>query len=64
MFVGSWLSGVVGEHFASQGADGSVTHNWQMIWAIPAVLAVVLTILFVVLFKDREPSVKELTARE
>jgi len=64
MFVGSWLSGVVGEHFASQGADGSVTHNWQMIWAIPAVLAVVLTILFVVLFKDSEPSVKELTAGE
>ena len=64
MFVGSWLSGVVGEHFASQGADGAVTHNWQMIWAIPAVLSVVLTILFVVLFKDREPSVKELTARE
>jgi len=64
MFVGSWLSGVVGEHFASQGADGAVTHNWQMIWAIPAVLSVVLTILFVVLFKDREPSVKKLTARE
>ncbi|MDA1052161.1 MAG: MFS transporter [Planctomycetota bacterium] len=60
MFVGSWLSGVVGEHYASQGADGAVTHNWQMIWAIPAVLSVVLTILFVVLFKDREPSVKEL----
>jgi nucleoside transporter len=60
MFVGSWLSGVVGEHYASQGADGGVTHNWQMIWAIPAVLSVVLTILFVVLFKDRESSVKEL----
>ncbi len=60
MFVGSWLSGVVGEHYATQGTDGAVTHNWQMIWAIPAVLSVVLSILFVVLFKDREPSVKEL----
>ena len=64
MFVGSWLSGVVGEHYARQGSDGAVTHNWQMIWAIPAVLAVVLTILFVVLFKDSEPSVKELTTGE
>jgi nucleoside transporter len=54
MFVGSWLSGVVGAHYAIQGADGTVTHNWQMIWAIPAVLSVVLTILFVVAFKDRE----------
>ncbi|HUG70604.1 MAG TPA: MFS transporter [Pirellulaceae bacterium] len=58
MFVGSWLSGVVGEHYASQGADGAVTHNWQMIWAVPAVLSVVLTILFVVSFKDREYSAK------
>jgi len=60
MFVGSWLSGVVGEHYASQGADGAVTHNWQMIWAIPAVLSVVLTSLFVVSFKDRDSRVKEL----
>jgi nucleoside transporter len=60
MFVGTWLSGVVGEYYAIQGTDGAVTHNWQMIWAIPAVLSVVLTILFVVLFKDRESGVKEL----
>jgi MFS family permease len=60
IFVGSWLSGVVGEHYAHKGADEAVTHNWQMIWAVPAVLSVVLTILFVVLFKDRESSVEEL----
>lgn len=60
MFVGSWLSGVVGEHYASQGADGAVTHNWQMIWAVPAVLSVVLTSLFIVSFKDRESPVKKL----
>jgi hypothetical protein len=59
-FVGSCLSGVVGAHYASQGADGTVTHNWQMIWAIPAVLSVVLTMLFVVSFKDRESGGKAL----
>ena len=62
MFVGSWLSGVVGEHYARQGADGAVTHNWQMIWAIPAVLSVVLSILFVVSFKDREPNAEDAAA--
>jgi len=62
MFVGSWLSGVVGEHYARQGADGAVTHNWQMIWAIPAVLSIVLSILFVVSFKDREPKTDSLAA--
>lgn len=60
MFVGTWLSGVVGEHYARQGTDDAVAHNWQMIWAIPAVLAVVLTVLFVVLFKDRESNGKAL----
>ncbi|MBM4076627.1 MAG: MFS transporter [Planctomycetes bacterium] len=64
MFVGSWLSGVVGQHYASQVAEGPVTHNWQMIWAIPAVLSVVLTILFAALFKDRETSVKEIANGE
>lgn len=30
------------------------THNWQMIWAIPAALSVVLSFVFVVAFKDKE----------
>lgn len=53
MFVGSWLSGVVGQYYASPSADGAVTHHWQMIWAIPAVLSVLLSLLFLALFKDR-----------
>ncbi len=53
MFVGSWLSGAVGQHYAFSGADGGVTHNWQMIWAIPAALSIVLSIVFVFAFKDR-----------
>jgi len=58
MFVGTWLSGVVGEHYAIDGPDGNVTHNWQMIWAIPAVISVLLSILFVLLFKDRQSRVE------
>lgn len=59
MFVGSWLSGEVGQYYTTTGADGAVTHNWQMIWAIPAALSVVLSALFVVLFRDRETSSEE-----
>jgi sugar phosphate permease len=59
MFAGSWLSGVVGEHYAIHAADGSVTHNWQMIWAIPAVVSVLLSILFVFLFRDQKSQVEE-----
>lgn len=54
MFVGSWLSGVVGEHYAHRRSGAALTHDWQMIWAIPAAISVLLSILFAVLFKDRE----------
>ncbi len=53
MFVGSWLSGAVGQHYAISGADGAITHNWQMIWAIPAALSIVLSVVFAFAFRDR-----------
>ncbi len=59
MFVGTWLSGVVGQHYTMESSDGVVTHNWQMIWAIPAVLALVLSFLFVVLFREGVSAVEK-----
>ena len=51
MFVGSWLSGVVGQHYA-QGT----THSWQEIWLIPAAMSAVLVVVFALLFHEkREP---------
>jgi nucleoside transporter len=55
MFVGSWLSGVVGQHYTN--ADG-VTHNWSSIWLVPAVMSAVLIVVFAVLFKDSTPPPK------
>lgn len=52
MFVGSWLSGVVGQLYTVHTAD-AVTHNWKMIWIIPAGLSVVLSILFAALFTEQ-----------
>ncbi len=49
MFVGTWLSGVVGQHYTASGG----THAWQNIWLIPAVMSAVLIFVFAVLFKDR-----------
>ncbi|TXT28707.1 MAG: Nucleoside H+ symporter [Planctomycetota bacterium] len=48
MFIGSWLSGVVGEHY-KQGD----THSWQEIWLIPAAMSAVLIVVFAVLFKEK-----------
>lgn len=52
MFIGSWLAGVVGGHYASQ-VDNVITHEWRTIWMIPAILSAVLIVLFVVMFHDR-----------
>ncbi|MBC8114629.1 MAG: MFS transporter, partial [Candidatus Saccharimonas sp.] len=48
MFVGSWLSGVVGQLY-TQGE----THSWQQIWLIPAAMSAVLVVVFALLFHEK-----------
>jgi nucleoside transporter len=48
MFVGSWLSGVVGQYYTR----GS-THSWQEIWLIPAAMSAVLVVVFGLFFRER-----------
>lgn len=55
MFVGSWLSGVVGERYTSTASE-LVSHDWRIIWLIPAVLSAILVAVFSVLFSDRRPA--------
>ena len=59
MFVGSWLSGVVGQHYTN---DGSATHAWSGIWFVPAAMSAVLFLLFALLFKDSMPPAKPKTS--
>ena len=47
MFVGSWLSGIVAQHY-TQGT----THAWQPIWLIPAAMGAVLVVVFAFFFKE------------
>ena len=55
MFVGSWLSGVIGQHYTNAGG---ATHNWSGIWLVPAVMSAVLIFVFAVLFKDNTKTTK------
>lgn len=55
MFVGTWLAGVVGQHYTS---TGGAAHAWSSIWLVPAVMSVVLIFVFAVLFKDNVPPAK------
>ncbi len=52
MFIGSWLSGIVGEHYTTQ-AGKVITHDWRAIWLIPAVLSALLVLVFAAAFRDR-----------
>lgn len=55
MFVGSWLSGVVGERYSHLSDAGVTTHDWQHIWLIPAGMSAVVFIAFALLFKEDDP---------
>ena len=52
MFVGSWLSGAVVEHYSTTTA-GAVTYNWRGIWLFPAIMSGVILLLFLATFRDR-----------
>jgi nucleoside transporter len=58
MLIGSLISGVIVDSF--KHPDG--THDWKAVWLIPAAIAGVVVILFLLLFKDRET--KKWTAEE
>jgi len=49
MLIGSYISGPIVDHWKTS----ATTHNWQTIWLIPAGIAAVVLILFLLLFKDK-----------
>ena len=54
MFVGSWLSGVVAQHYTANNV-----HDWKSIWLVPAIMSAALIPVFLALFREKsaeEPS--------
>lgn len=50
MLIGTYLSGWVVDHYAL----ANNTHNWNHIWLIPAGIALVVLVLFLALFKEKD----------
>lgn len=48
MFVGSWLSGVVAQHYTTNNV-----HAWKSIWLVPAIMSAVLIPIFLALFREK-----------
>ena len=55
MLVGFWVAGKISDTYLL--ASGQ--HNWEMIWMLPAVFAVAVFLLFMLIFKDEEIELKE-----
>jgi nucleoside transporter len=61
MFVGSWLSGAVVEHYSTVTATG-VVYDWHSIWLFCAASSAVVLALFLVTFREREAQAVPATA--
>ena len=56
MFVGSWLSGAVVEHYAFRGAGLATAHDWRAIWMFSAAASGLVLVLFLLTFKEQDRS--------
>jgi nucleoside transporter len=54
MFVGSWLSGAVVEHYVLSPAQGSVTYAWRPIWLFSAIVSALVLLFFLLTFSEKE----------
>ena len=54
MFVGSWISGAVVQHYPLPASSGEVGHQWTTIWLVAAGASLFALVLFALLFRDRE----------
>jgi MFS family permease len=59
MFVGSWLSGAVVDHYARPTPEGVVSYNWQAIWLFAAFASAAVLIAFLFTFSEYEPEPNE-----
>jgi hypothetical protein len=57
-FIGAWASGRVVEHYSIVDPSGVVAHDWRAIWVVPAVGAIVVLLIFSVLFRPKLPDPK------
>ncbi len=49
MFVGSWLSGAVVEHYSANGG-----HDWRAIWLVPGAMSAGILLLFLGTFSEKD----------
>src|SRR5690606_33398196 len=56
MLIGFWVAGQISDMYLLENGK----HDWENIWFIPAMFALVVMILFAIFFKDEEVNTKEI----
>lgn len=64
MFVGSWLSGAVVNHYTRIAADGAVSFDWRSIWIFAAGSSALVLIAFLLTFSEKQPVEEQFPAGE
>jgi nucleoside transporter len=54
MFIGSLIAGPVVDSYVTSAAGAPVVHDWRSIWMVPAGMAFVVLILFMLFFRSNE----------
>ena len=52
-FIGAYVSGAVVGAYSTQGAAGALVHDWRSIWMAPALGALVIAIIFAIVFRPK-----------
>ncbi|NUQ93109.1 MAG: nucleoside permease [Gemmatimonadaceae bacterium] len=55
-FVGAWVSGAVVGSYRLTGANGAPAHDWRAVWMVPSLGALVIAIIFAIIFRPRTAS--------
>lgn len=55
MLIGFWVAGKISDYYILENN----THDWESIWVIPAVFALAVMILFILIFKNETIDLKE-----
>ena len=55
MFVGSWLSGAVVDHYTTRASGGAPIYDWHGIWIFAASASALVLVAFLFAFAEHEP---------
>lgn len=57
MLIGSWLAGKAKDWYTSTNPPAADITNWLKVWYVPAGIAAVVLVLFLLFFQDRKPKI-------